>query len=102
MTKCIICGKRPADDSCVCHNCQSKIDSYARASKSPEAKYFLIYRGSVVGLYSDGQGKLKAKLLSRNPDKLPKFRTLNLDGYCQGYSREQIKRFKSCVLSLAH
>jgi hypothetical protein len=99
---CAICGKRPAvEGSAFCHNCLQKVESERRSRRKPEPRHFLTYQGHVVGLYPDGQGKLNAQLLRRNPDNLPKSKTVNLDRYCEGFSRETIKAFKRCVLQLA-
>ena len=102
MTKCVICERRPANDGAYCTNCLSKIDSERKARAKHAPKYFLTYRGHVVGLYPDGKDKLKGRLLNRDPNRLPKSKTLNLNHYIEGFSREQIKNFKSCVLQLAH
>jgi len=45
---------------------------------------------------------LKAQLLKRNPDNLPKRKTIDLNRYCEGFTRAKIKDFKACVLRLAN
>ena len=100
--KCIICGIRPAPKGGYCSTCTAKIDSERRAHAEQRAEKYLTYRGHVVGLYPSGGGNLKARLLKRDPTHLPKSRTLNLDTYLEGFDRDQIKRFKACVLSLAN
>jgi len=104
MTKCVICDHRPARDGHYCSTCGSKVESLRNGSngKTGQPKYFLTYRGDVVGLFPDGQGTLKSRLLKRSPDNLPKYKTLNLDKYVNGYSRQLVKRFKACVLQLAN
>ncbi len=102
MTKCVVCERRPARDGAYCRNCADKIAAERRQNKREEPVKFLTYRGHVVGLYRNGDGKLIARLLRRNPDKLPKSKTLNLNTYIEGFTREQIKRFKACVLQLAY
>lgn len=102
MTKCIICEQRPAHQGAYCVNCASKLEATNRRRQADKPVKFLTYRGSVVGLCSNGNGKLRAKLLRRNPKNLPKTRTLDLNRYCEGFTRNKIKAFKACVLQLAN
>jgi hypothetical protein len=101
MTKCIICGERPVHQNGCCNNCDSKIEADKRGREAEKPAYFLTYRGYVVGLFRNGDGKLKPRLLRRNPEHLPKQNTIDLNHYCTGYTREKIKSFKACVLSLS-
>lgn len=102
MTRhCIICEKRPARKDGYCPNCASKIVSDSKAHETVQPAKFLTYRGFVIGLYPTGTGTYKPQLLQRDAEKLPKSRTINLDTYCDGFDRDQIKRFKATVLSLA-
>lgn len=100
--RCIICDKRPATQPHYrCANCDAKIKADQRHQKPVQPSNFLTYRGNVVGMYPNGGGVLKARLLMRNPSGLPKGKTINLDAYCEGYTREQVKRLKACVLHLS-
>lgn len=102
MAKCIICDQRPAaNGNGWCANCTARIEAERRRRRPEEARMYLHYRGYVIGLFPNGNGMLKPRLLTRSLGRLPKSRTLNLDHYCSGYTREQIKRFKATVLSLA-
>lgn len=101
MVKCVICELRPANGNGFCGNCDSKLESQRKTKANNQPQNFLTYRGHVVGLYRNGEDKLIARLLKRNPDRLPKKKTINLNVYCDGYSRAMIKRFKACVLKLA-
>jgi hypothetical protein len=62
---------------------------------------FLVYQGSVVGLFpngkttEDGQPQFSPVLLKRDPEKLPKGKTLDLNTYLEGYTRAQIKKLKA-------
>lgn len=96
---CIICERRPATDDVVCHNCGQKIDKERRARQKPKPEYYLTYKGGVVGLFRNN-GTLKGQALNINPERLPKTNTINLNRYCEGYSRAQIKAFKRAVLTL--
>lgn len=106
MTKCVICGARRVRVPGRCHVCQDQIDADKRRAKTVQPEHFLTYRGTVVGLFpngkENGEKRLVARLLKRDPDKLPKARTIDLNHWCDGFTREQIKRFKACVLKLAH
>lgn len=105
MTKCIICEQRPAKGSGFCSVCGDKINSAnnrkANSKAAGKPAHFLTYRGDVVGLFPNGNGTLKPRLLNRNPEHLPKSKTLDLNTYLPGFTREVIKRFKACVLRLA-
>ena len=100
--KCIICDHRPAqDEQGYCNICASKLKAERQHQGGQKPVNFLTYRGSVVGIYSNGNGKLTPRLLKRNPDNLPRAKTINLDYYLPGYTRDQIKKFKRCILQLA-
>jgi hypothetical protein len=68
-----------------------------------EAQYYLAYQGSVVGLFlkAGTQDILTGQLITNSIDALPKSKVINLDHWCEGFDRDQIKRFKACVKSLA-
>jgi len=102
MAKCVICSHRPAKVEAFCIQCNGQIETDRNCRKRLEPRHFLTYRGYVVGLFQNGNGMLKAMLLRRNPDRLPIAKTINLDNWCNGFSREKIKEFKACVLKLAH
>ena len=100
MTKCAICDMRPAKKSTGrCVQCNNKIIAMSKRTAQP--RHFLTYRGNVVGLYPNGGKQLAPRLLERSAEHLPKGKTVDLNVYCVGYSREIIKRFKACVLQLA-
>ena len=100
--KCVICGKRPAREGAYCANCHNKIEAERRRRRQSTPERFITYRGHVVGLYRNGNGALEPRLLKRNPDLLPKKKTLNLNHYIEGFTREQVKRLKACILQLAN
>ncbi len=100
--KCIICESRPAvTDSGYCHNCAQKITADERNRKAPKPDKYLTYRGGVVGLFEDKDDKYRCEALTISAKRLPKTKTVNLNRYCEGYTRQQIKAFKRAVLSLA-
>ncbi len=98
MTKCVICERRPAVDNGTCGNCKAKIDSETRRHQPVKPVKFLVYHGMAVALVPNGKGTLKTVAINRNPDTLPENKLLNLNRYCEGYSRDMIKSFKKAVL----
>ena len=101
---CIICDNRPAVSNGFCHNCNSKIESQKRKSKSKAEQpvKFATYQGYVVGFYPNGGGKLVPRLLRRKPENLPRSRTLDLNHYIEGFTRTQVKRIKTVILQLSN
>lgn len=100
--KCVICEHRPARVKGRCIECATQLAAGARRSVPVQPWRFLTYRGNVVGLFPNGGDKLKPRLLRRAAGRLPKGRTVNLNVWCDGFSRQTIKRFKACVLTLAN
>ena len=105
VAKCIICGQRPRRVESRCKVCSDQIAAEQRRKKPRVPQHYLVYRGNVVGLFPNGNGRLVGELLRVDPRRLSKRNpevVLRLDGYCKGYTREQVKGFKTCVLKLAH
>ena len=102
MSVCMICGQRriPKGER-FCHVCKAQMASDSKRRAPAQPVKFLTYRGHVVGLYPNGGGTLRGRLLSRNPAKLPKGKTIDLNRWCEGYTRQTIKGFKAQVLKLA-
>ena len=98
--KCLICEKRPAAETGFCRHCNQKMATEATARANDQPVHFIAYQGAVMGLYRNGGDTLKPRLLKRDVDHLPKYRTINLDRYCPGFTREQIKRFKAAILGM--
>ena len=97
---CTICEHRPARIKGICPHCADGISKMSR--RVPQPQHFLTYRGHVVGLYPSGGSILKPRLLARNAEKLPKGKTIDLNHFCKGFSRTQVKKFKACILQLAN
>ena len=99
---CAICNHRPrAAGSAYCSNCQAKLDREKRLRRAEQAVKFATYQGHVVGFYRQQNGNLKPRLLQRKPEGLPKGKTLDLNHYIPGFTREEVKRLKSAILQLA-
>lgn len=95
--KCVICNIRPARNGGYCSNCEARIKARKSTKHDSAIVKYLIYRGDVVGLVPDGNGTYKPVAVSTNPNRLPKDRTIDLDHYCEGFDRSQIKKFKAAV-----
>lgn len=102
VRKCLICGVRPAVERGFCHDCQNSIEAERRRKcEARKADKYVTYRGVTVALRRNGDGTYKPEFITTNPDRLPKSRLINLDIYCPGYTREQIKKLKRLCLSFA-
>ena len=99
---CVVCDQRPAHNGGICHNCNQKIEAEKRNHKPEQPFRFATYKGHVVGFYRNGGGNLEPRLLNRKPENLPKNKTLDLNHYIKGFTREQVKRIKSVILQLAN
>jgi len=104
VRKCHICNVRPATtEQGYCHNCQSQLDADRRSKRPQKSFRYVTYRGVTVGLHKhNGNGDtLKVEYITRDPEKLPKSRMINLDTYCPGFTREQVKKLKRLCLRFA-
>jgi hypothetical protein len=98
---CAICNHRPrANGGRYCANCQAKIDSEKQRRAAEKPIKYATYRGHVVGFHRRN-GKLVPRLLRRKPEGLPKGKTLDLNSYIEGFTRDQVKNLKSAILKLA-
>ena len=61
---------------------------------------YATYRGHVVGFYRR-DGGLVPRLLRCKPEGLPRGKTLDLNHYIEGFTREQVKNLKSAILQVA-
>jgi len=101
VSKCAICGVRPRHNGeSYCAPCGGKVAAEYRRKENLRPVKFLIYRDNVVGLFRNGGGLLVPRLLKRDPEKLPKGKTINLDRYCPGFDRQQIRKMKRAILSV--
>lgn len=101
--KCIICDKRPINgNGKYCGPCFNKIEADKKSRKAREPERFIVYRDIVCGLYKGSDGNYTPALLRRSVKYLPKTRTIDLNTYIKGYTRQQIKRMKATCLKLAN
>jgi len=107
VRKCHICGVRPAStEQGFCNNCQSQLEADRRRKRPRKPFKYVTYRGITIALHKDGTNdgkgdKFKTEFITRDPEKLPKSRLINLDTYCPGFTREQVKKLKKLCLSFA-
>ena len=90
---CVICDHRPAVANGLCHNCGQKVTALDRGRQKPKPWRYVCYRGNVIAMYRNGDGTLRSELSERDPAKLQKAITLDLDGYVSGLERGAVKRF---------
>jgi hypothetical protein len=102
VRKCQICGLRPAStERGFCKNCQAQCEAEKRRKQQPTPWRYVTYKGVTVAFHQDGGDKLEPQLVRRDPDKLPKSKLINLDKYCPGFTRDQVKKLKRLCLSFA-
>ena len=113
--KCVICGLKPAQtERGYCHNCEQKLAAerakrnngkcQSQLQRDRTIPTYMTYQGAVVKLtphLTDNGTSYRPTLVRSAAEKLPKSKTLNLNEWCEGYAREQIKRFKATILALA-
>jgi len=102
VRKCHICNVRPAStEQGYCHNCQSQLEADRRRKRPQKPFRYVTYRGVAIAFHNGKGDKLKTELVTRDPEKLPKAKLINLDTYCPGFTREQIKKLKRLCLRFA-
>ena len=103
MQKCVLCGYRPANtEDGYCPKCQAAIKATANHNRKPQPWRYVTFRGYCVAVFQNGGDTLRAELVNRNPEKIAKRKLLDINVYQRGFRREQIRRIKAVVLSLAH
>lgn len=102
VRKCLICGVRPVAERGYCHDCLTSMAAEKRRKREArKADKYVTYRDVTVALHGNGDGEYKASFSTLNPERIPKSRLINLDTYCAGYTREQIKKLKRLCRSFA-
>jgi hypothetical protein len=100
--KCQICGLRPAStERGFCHNCQAQIEADKRRKQQPKPFRYVTYQGVTIAFHNGNGDKLTPRLIMRDPLKLPKQLLINLNEYCPGFTRNQVKKLKRLCLSFA-
>jgi hypothetical protein len=102
--KCVLCGRKHSLDGPYCRGCKLELDKEKKKKRQADPKRravkCLAYRGHVVGLFRKN-GSLIPSYLGMSTAGIPKSKLINLDEYCQGYTRDQVKQFKRVVLRCA-
>lgn len=103
---CPICEHRPkAKGSRYCSNCLAKMGKTVKTRSAQKPVKFATYRGHVIGFFPNGKQNgrvvLRAELLRRKPEGLPKGKTLDLNHYIEGFDRGQVQKIKKTILQLA-
>jgi hypothetical protein len=103
--KCPLCDRKHKNDGTYCRGCQIAIDrdkaeEHQRQNPNGKAVKFVHYQGHVVGFFGKN-GKLAARYIGMSLSNIPKRKLINLDEYCPGFDRQQIKHLKATVLRLS-
>jgi len=94
VRKCLICEVRPSSNGQgYCKQCLSQIEAEKRRKMKPRPFRYLTYRG-VTFEFRGENGSFKPHIIAHNPETLPQKLLINLDKYCPGFSREQVKKLK--------
>ena len=111
MSRCAICERsyrlRSNGSNGYCQQCARNIERETNRSKRRKTRQswrFRLYKvvhhkGHLVGFYQKpGEPeKLQVKPLSVSVAGVPKSLLVDLDKYCPGYNRQQVKRMKMAV-----
>ena len=100
--KCVICDQRPARSGAYCHVCEQRIQAERRRKQTPKPAKYIKYRGRAIALFPNGKGKLRAEAVRTSLERLPKTKTIDLDTYVKGYTRDQVKQFKAAIAKLCY
>jgi len=101
-TKCLICEVRPRyKGSKYCHNCGMAIAAESNGNGNAKAEKYLTYQGAIVGLFKNGKDTFKPKIVNVSLKGISKSKVIDLDNWCEGYTRDQVKAFKRCINILA-
>ena len=102
LRKCLICD-RAIRKGCYCQECGrqlAKDRAEIKARRQPNAYKYIVYHGHVVGMFRR-KGSLHPSYIGMSTCNIPKGKLIDLDTYCPGYTRAQIKKLKTTVLRLS-
>ena len=111
MSRCINCDRayqrRPNGANGYCQRCQRRLNQALAADRRRKARQCWRYRlyrvihhkGHLVGVYepSNGSKTYQSKALTIAKERVPKALLIDLDTYCKGYDRQQVKKMKKVV-----
>lgn len=103
--KCPICSRKHKNEGVHCRTCQAALDKdevkeRRQQNQNGNAVKFVHYQGHVVGFFRKNS-HLEPRYIGMSLSGIPKTRLINLDAYCPGFDRSQIKKLKSVVLRLS-
>ena len=101
VRKCLICGVRPSNGSSYCKHCEAQMEAEKRRKQKPRPFRYVTYKGVTFEFRGGKNGRFTPHYISRNPDTLPQKLLINLDRYCPGFTRDQVKKLKRLCLSFA-
>lgn len=100
--KCLICNRGTKPNAPYCQEHQRELDRQrAEEKKKADVVKYVTYRGHVVAFYKNGGDSLRASYHGMTTNGIPKGKIINLDVWCEGFTREEIKRLKAVVLRLS-
>ena len=99
LKRCVICD-RGIKGGIYCRQHQLELAKANKGERFPAFRY-VHYRGNVIGLFKNGDGRYKPHYVGVSIAGIPKAKLIDLDHYEEGFTREQIKKLKACVLKLA-
>ena len=105
MGDCTICGRGQRARDRFCQRCTRNLERERTAEKRRKAHQGWQYKlwkaihwkGYLVGLYENGGSCLNAQALTVAVGRVPKSMLVDLDKYCPGYDRQQVKKMKRAV-----
>ena len=100
--KCLLCPKTRAKESRYCKY-HTKILQNARKRKADpfaDAFRFAKYRQNIVAFMPQQDGTFRATYVGMNVNSVPKSKLIDLDVFCPGFTRPQVKKIKTAILAL--
>jgi hypothetical protein len=101
VRKCLICGVRPSNGQSYCKQCSSQIEAEKRRKAKPKPFRYVTYQGTTFEFRAGKNGTFVPHYTTRNPETLPQNLLINLNKYCDGFTREQVKKLKRLCLGFA-
>jgi hypothetical protein len=101
VRKCLICAIRPSNGEPYCKHCSTQIEADKRHKQKPRPFRYVTYRGVTFEFRPAKGGRFIPHYIGRNPETLPKKLLIDLNKYCPGFDREQVKKLKRLCLSFA-
>jgi hypothetical protein len=92
---------RPSNRQSYCKQCTAQIEAEKRRKQKPRAFRYATYQGTTIEFHAVGKGVFKPQFCGVNPDTLPQKLLINLNKWCEGFTREQVKKLKRQCLSFA-